>query len=169
MTNTKAAYWILLLLFTGELFVGFSYAQDLPSKLVPPANAVILGEYKAKGVQIYVCTSHSGASEWSFKAPEASLFNAQGVLFAKHYAGPTWEASDGSKIVGRVLENLPSPEPDTIPWLLLTVTPTGSGVLANAHYVQRVKTIGGAGPKGACSQPGAEQRIPYSADYIIYN
>jgi hypothetical protein len=36
-------------------------------------------------------------------------------VFAKHYAGPTWEAADGSKIVGKALANEPAPKAGAIP------------------------------------------------------
>lgn len=83
-------------------------AQDIPVRLVPPQEGPLVGKYAAKGVQIYVCSVEGGASEWGFKAPEAELIDAQGRPFAKHYAGPTWEAPDGSKIVGRILASEPA-------------------------------------------------------------
>ena len=95
-------------------------AQDVPTKLAPPQERPLLGKYAAKGVQIYICSLKGGANEWAFKAPEAELTDAQGKVFAKHYAGPTWEAPDGSKIVGKVLVNEPAPKPGAIPWLLLS-------------------------------------------------
>jgi hypothetical protein len=108
------------------------------------------------------------ANEWSLKAPEAELIDAQGRLFAKHYAGPTWEAPDGSKIVGKVLANEPAPKAGAIPWLLLATESSESGVLAGVRFVQRVNTSGGVGPTGACPTIGAEQRVEYTADYIFY-
>ena len=60
------------------------------------------GRYAAKGVQIYVCAAKDGANEWALKGPEAELRDAQGQIFAKHYVGPSWEATDGSKIIGKV-------------------------------------------------------------------
>ena len=103
-------------------------------------------------------TSRRGANEWGFKAPEAELIDAQGRLFAKHYAGPTWEAPDGSKIVGKILANEPAPKADAIPWLLLSAESSGSGVLAGARFVQRIDTSGGVGPTGACPTAGTERR-----------
>jgi Protein of unknown function (DUF3455) len=143
-------------------------AEDIPAKLAPPVGAKLVGKYAAKGVQIYVCAAKGTTNEWSFKAPEAMLTDAHGKAFAKHYAGPTWEAADGSKIVGKALANEPAPKAGAIPWLLLSVESSGSGVLAGARFVQRVNTVGGVGPAGACPAAGAEQRVDYTADYIIY-
>jgi hypothetical protein len=143
-------------------------AQDIPAELALPLERPLVGKYAAKGVQIYVCRVEGVANEWEFKAPEAELTDAQGRLFAKHYAGPTWEARDGSKIVGKVLANEPAPKAGTIPWLLLSTDSSGSGVLAGVHFAQRVNTSGGVGPTGACPTAGTERRVEYMADYIFY-
>ena len=151
-----------------SLFAVSAIAQDIPTKLVPPQEGPLVGKYAAKGFQIYVCTVKEGGSEWAFKAPEAELVDAQGRPFAKHYAGPTWEAPDGSKIVGKILASEPSPQTGAIPWLLLSAESSGSGVLGGARFVQRVNTSGGVGPTGACPTAGTERRVDYTADYIFY-
>jgi hypothetical protein len=143
-------------------------AQGIPAKLAPPPEDALLGKYAAQGVQIYVCQIKGSANEWSFKAPEAKLFDDHGRPFAKHYAGPSWEAPDGSKIVGTVLVTEPAPKPDAIPWLLLSTKSSAPGVLDDVHFVQRVDTSGGVGPTGPCPSAGEEQRVDYAADYIFY-
>jgi Protein of unknown function (DUF3455) len=150
------------------LFAVSAFAQNIPPKLVPPQEGPLVGKYAAKGVQIYVCSVKGGANEWSFKAPEAELVDAQGRPFAKHYTGPSWEAPDGSKIVGKVLAYEPAPKAGAIPWLLLSTDSSGSGVLAGVRFVQRVNTSGGVGPTGACPTVGTERRVEYTADYIFY-
>jgi hypothetical protein len=150
------------------LSAGWAVAADIPAKLAVPTESRLVGVYAAKGVQIYVCGVKGGANEWEFKAPEAELTDAQGKPFAKHYAGPTWEASDGSKAVGKVLASEPAPKAGAIPWLLLSTTSSGAGVLARARFVQRVNTSGGVGPTGACPKAGTERRVDYTADYVFY-
>ena len=157
-----------LLTVAFALFSASAVAQGIPAELALPQGSTLLGKYAAKGVQIYVCRVKGAASEWDFKAPEAELIDAQGRPFAKHYAGPTWEAADGSKIVGKVLANEPAPTAGAIPWLLLSTESSGSGVLAGVRFVQRVNTAGGVGPTGACPTVGTEQRVDYTADYIFY-
>ena len=50
---------------------------------------------------------------------------------ALHFAGPTWQASDGSKVVGELVAKDAGPDPNAIPWLLLAAKSTqGPGVLA---------------------------------------
>ncbi|WGD50068.1 DUF3455 domain-containing protein [Bradyrhizobium sp. CB1650] len=112
------------------LFAGSAIAQDIPAKLAPLGKGPLVGKYAAKGDQIYVCSAKGSANEWDFEAPEAELIDAKGRLFAKHYAGPTWEAPDGSKAVGKVLANEPAPKAGAIPWLLLSTQSSGSGSLA---------------------------------------
>jgi hypothetical protein len=143
-------------------------SRDIPAALALPQGAMLLGQYAGKGVQIYVCRVKGAADEWDFKAPEAELLDAQGRPFAKHYAGPTWEATDGSKAVGKVLANEPAPKAGAIPWLLLSAESSPSGVLAGVRFVQRVDTSGGVAPTGMCPTVGAERRVDYTADYIFY-
>ena len=143
-------------------------ARDVPAKLALPQGTALVGKYAAKGVQIYVCRVKEAANEWAFKAPEATLVDAEGRPFAKHYAGPTWEAPDGSKAVGKVLANEPAPKAGAIPWLLLSAESSASGALAGVRFVQRVNTSGGVAPSGTCPTVGTEQRVDYTADYIFY-
>lgn len=150
------------------LFAGAVGAQGVPIKLAPPAGTSAIGTYTAKGVQIYACTVRDTKTEWALKSPEAELFDAKGVAFAKHYAGPTWEAPDGSKVVGKLLEMMPAPDAGNIPWLLLSAESSGQGVLAGTRFVQRANTAGGVGPTGPCPTPGAEQRVSYRADYTFF-
>jgi Protein of unknown function (DUF3455) len=145
-----------------------SQSQDIAPALAPQQGAKLLGSYAAKGVQIYVCRAKGAANEWAFKAPEAKLVDTEGRPFAKHYAGPSWEAPDGSKVVGKVLVNEPAPKAGAIPWLLLSAESSGSGELAGVRFVQRLNTAGGIAPPGACPAVGAEQRVDYTADYIFY-
>ena len=150
------------------LFATTAIAEDIPARLAPPMEGPLVGKYAAKGVQIYVCSAKGVANKWGFKAPEAELIDAQGRLFAKHYAGPTWEARDGSKIVGKILASESAPTTGAIAWLLLAAESSGSGLLAGARFVERVNTSGGVGPKGVCPTAGAERRVDYTADYIFY-
>ena len=78
---------------------------DAPERLRPPANQVLAFETLATGVQIYECNASKDVPtrfEWVFKAPEADLFDSAGKKIGTHYAGPTWESTDGSKVVGEV-------------------------------------------------------------------
>ncbi|MFJ1254589.1 DUF3455 domain-containing protein [Cupriavidus sp. CuC1] len=153
------------------LLASCAIAQETAPPELQPADARrTIATLHASGVQIYVCKRDQGNSlAWAFKSPEADLHDASGKLIAKHYAGPTWEAPDGSKVTGKVLRQAANARaPDSIALLLLQATSSGgTGLLAAVHYVQRLNTQGGLAPAQACTQEGQESRVPYRADYIF--
>ena len=145
---------------------------QVPDKLRPGTNESLAMIVSARGVQIYECrarTDQVGEYAWAFVAPEADLFDARGNRTGRHYAGPHWEANDGSKIVGTVKERVDVA--DAIPWLLLSAKSVGSeGAFSKVTSIQRVNTAGGVAPKTGCSQAtaGAPARINYTADYYFF-
>jgi Protein of unknown function (DUF3455) len=146
-------------------------AQDAPPELQPPASEKLFLQVHAKGVQIYSCKEDGGQFAWTLKAPEAQLFVKSGKAFGKHFAGPSWEANDGSRITGKAVANAPSPDTESIPWLLVTVVShSGEGVLAHATSIQRINTKGGKARASGCdaAHAGQEDRVPYSADYLFF-
>jgi hypothetical protein len=160
-----------LLAATSAYFSLSLAAQQIPQQIQPPANEQLLLAVHAKGDQIYTCNSDRGQYSWTLKAPDAQLFDKSGKPFGKHFAGPTWEANDGSRVAGKAVANVPSPDADSIPWLLVKVlSQEGSGVLARATTIQRVNTKGGKAAASGCdaSQVGQEVRVPYTADYLFY-
>jgi hypothetical protein len=146
----------------------------VPDTLKPGANESLAMIVPAKGVQIYECrarTGQVGGYEWAFVAPEADLFDASGKRIGRHYAGPHWESTDGSKIVGTVKERVDAPVAEAIPWLLLAAKSVGSeGSFSKVTSIQRVSTAGGVAPKAGCSQAaaGTPARIDYTADYYFF-
>ncbi|HEX9144342.1 MAG TPA: DUF3455 domain-containing protein [Candidatus Binatia bacterium] len=146
---------------------------NVPAKLKPRANESLAMIVPAKGVQIYECRAkkdQASAYEWAFVAPEADLFDTSGNKIGRHYAGPHWESTDGSKIAGTVKENADAPQADAIPWLLLVTKSVGSqGSFSKITSIQRVNTVGGVAPKTGCSQStvGTTARISYTADYYF--
>jgi hypothetical protein len=87
-----------------------------------------------------------------------------------HFAGPTWEWSDGSRVSGRPVANA-TPDADSIPWLLLTASQhQGEGVMKNVASIQRLSTKGGKAPISGCdaSHKGDETRSHYTAVYCFY-
>src|SRR5207245_10068989 len=175
MSKTKIAAFLLVLL-------GAACASPqpptsmvkVPDKLKPGANESLAMIVPAKGVQIYECRAkrdQAGAYEWAFVAPEADLFDGRGDRIGRHYAGPHWESTDGSKVLGTVKERADAPVADAIPWLLLAAKSFGpAGAFSRVTSIQRVNTAGGAAPKAGCSQAaaGALARIAYTADYYFF-
>jgi Protein of unknown function (DUF3455) len=143
-----------------------------PANLAAAANEVQVLRLPAVGVQIYECKIIDGKpAAWVFVAPEAELFDESGARVGKHYAGPTWELNDGSKIVGTVKERANSATPGAIPWLLLSAKSSGSaGKLEKVASLQRVNTVGGVAPATGCTagDVGKQARVYYKADYVYY-
>ncbi len=137
----------------------------------PPGVGAYLKTY-ANGVQIYECSRKNDSTyEWAFKSPQATLSDSSGHVLGKHYAGPTWEANDGSSVVGETKARDPGPNPTAIPWLLLTPkSQSGSGTFADTKFVQRLATVGGIAPAQGCSETTLKQQVqvPYTAAYVFY-
>ena len=162
-------------LAAGALIVAPASAQtprlaELPAPLRPTGLSAYL-EVSATGVQIYTCGKNdAGTPSWIFKAPEATLLDSDKKQIGKHYAGPTWEALAGGKVVGAAKASAPAPEAGSIPWLLLDIKSSeGSGVFNQAKGVLRVSTHGGVAPTQGCDEAhnGQESRVPYTATYIF--
>jgi len=172
MRSFIRGFAVVALLAAASVSLSFAVAaQEVPPQLQPPANEQLLLQVHAKGDQVYTCKNDAAQFTWTLKAPDAQLFDKNGKPFGKHFAGPSWEANDGSRVTGKAVANSPSPEADSIPWLLVTVVShEGSGVLARVTSIQRLNTKGGKAPASGCdaSHAGTELRVPYSADYRFY-
>jgi len=145
--------------------------QQVPEQIQAPAGEHLLLQVHAKGDQIYTCKGDAAQAAWTLKAPDAQLFDKDGKPFGKHFAGPSWEANDGSRVKGKAVANVPSPDADSIPWLLVNIVGhEGSGVLSRATSIQRINTKGGKAPTSGCdaAHAGQELRVAYSADYLFY-
>jgi len=136
---------------------------------LPPGEVAVL-VLNARGTQDYECRppkDGAGPNTWVFVRPEAELFDAGGQKVGTHGAGPTWESSvDGSKVVGAVKARADAPEPDAIPWLLLSSTETSpAGTFSGIRSILRTDTHGGTPPAGACERAGEQLKVPYTAVY----
>src|SRR5205807_10390321 len=134
--------------------------------IAAPGEAIVLSG-QAEGPQIYECKAGAdGKPGWAFREPIATLFS-DGKTIGRHYAGPNWEHSDGSAVVGKAVGNAAGATASDIPWLKLAVVSSrGSGVLSGVTTVQRTNTNGGK-LDGACEKAGAFKSAPYSADYVF--
>jgi hypothetical protein len=151
-----------------------SAPPSVPATIAVPPGAVLLFRLHAAGVQTYACQS----GQWAFRAPRALLFNPYtrrptgihyGGIDRGLTAGPWWESlRDGSRIRAGNALSAPSPNAQSIPLLRLEVLEQhGAGVFSPVSYIQRLNTVGGVGPTGACSA-GAQRWVPYTADYYFY-
>jgi hypothetical protein len=155
-----------LLLLSGSLASTHAAETPLPAAIAAPGQAIVLAVH-AEGAQVYECKAAAdGKLSWAFREPIATLL-ADGKTVGRHYAGPSWEHSDGSAVVGKVAGNAPGATPNDIPWLKLDVASRrGSGILSDVTTVQRIHTQGGK-LEGACDTVGTYRSAPYSADYVF--
>jgi len=120
----------------------------------------------AVGVQRY----RWDGSAWVFVEPVATLYkdaeytDKDGV----HYAGPTWLANSGGKVVATKV-NQCIPDTTAIPWLLLKATSNqGPGLFGAVSFIQRVNTKGGLVPTAPGASIGTLADVPYTAEYYFY-
>jgi hypothetical protein len=143
--------------------------QPIPGILSVPAGNVLLLQAYGIGVQIYTCPVYAT----SVAVPHADLLVSDkdgGDLVAIHFAGPTWQALDGSSVVGDAAnaKHFPSPGGNGVDWLLLPVKSTaGNGLFSRVTYIQRLYTVGGK-PPASCNLNQAEVLVNYSAQYLFY-
>jgi Protein of unknown function (DUF3455) len=162
---------ILVAAALGVMMAGAPAVHADDAALAPPEGATLLLRVAADGVQIYVCEAKEGGGAWVFKAPDAALFDSDGRQVGTHFAGPTWKLADGSAVAGEVAAKADAPEAGAIPSLLLRAkSHEGNGTFANAAYIRRIETKGGAAPKDRCdaSHILESARMRYSAIYEFF-
>jgi hypothetical protein len=147
-------------------------APSVPASLRPPSGSTLYLEALASGVQVYECAARPDSTYgWTFQVPEATLADRAGRVLGKHFAGPAWQANDGSSVAGEILARDQGPTRTAIPWLLLSAKSTSTpGIFFNAKYIQRVATVGGVPPESGCNPLALKRqvRVPYSATYLFY-
>jgi hypothetical protein len=149
--------------------------SGVPDSLLPGANESLALVLEAQGAQVYECRASlagdGAAHAWTLVAPDAELRDKRGRIVGHHGAGPTWQSSDGSRIVGAVKARADAPAPGAIPWLLLSARASGPpGAFSAVTSVQRVNTVGGTAPATGCTPgaAGATVRVAYTAEYRFF-
>jgi hypothetical protein len=157
---------LALSLLSGALATAHAAETSLPDALAAPGETIVLAVH-AEGAQVYECKAGTdGKPAWTFREPIATLL-VDGKTVGRHYAGPNWEHSDGSAVVGKAAASVPGATPNDIPWLKLdVVSRRGNGILSTVTTVQRINTQGGK-LEGACDKAGTFKSAPYSADYVF--
>jgi hypothetical protein len=157
-----------------SLLSASAFAADPAAITVPAGNKLALTLLGA-GDLAYECKAKAempGVYEWTFAGPIAVLYDKTSKApVGKYYAGPTWEANDGSKVGGKQLAVSPSMTPASIPLQLVQAgASTGSGAMSGITFIQRMDTKGGVAPKDPCSASNAGTKImvKYEADYLFY-
>ena len=150
-----------------------SIKLDIPDNLKVSKGSVLLLQAWGEGVQSYECDKSS--AKWTFKKSQAKLYDDMGIAVGTHSAGPldsngdthpTWQANDGSTVVGTVKKSVTNP--DAIPSLLLAAAShDGSGLLSTVLFIQRLNPMGGRAPE-SCTSNDTELQVNYTALYRFY-
>jgi hypothetical protein len=145
----------------------------LPEAVRVPAGQKQMMSTWASGEITYECREKAGMAgqhEWAFVGPVATLYSGDKKMVGKYYAGPTWEAADGSKVTGKQVAIAPA-TPGSIPLQLVKAEPAmGQGAMTGVNYIQRLNTNGGVAPAMGCDAMGKGKRqvVAYEADYVFY-
>jgi Protein of unknown function (DUF3455) len=143
--------------------------QPIPDILSVPAGNVLLEQAYGIGVQRYTCPVYATSAA----VPHADLIASDqggGDVVAIHFGGPTWQALDGSSVVGDAAnaKHFPAPGGAGVDWLLLPAKSTaGYGLFSRVTYIQRLYTVGGK-PPVSCNLNQTEVLVDYSAQYLFY-
>lgn len=172
-----------LTLCTGVFFISAcatvgdrgSFSQShLPSAVQVPAQHMVALETVGIGHTTYECraqTNMPAQHAWAFVGPEAKLQTRSGNVIGRYWGPPaTWESQDGSQVTATQVATAPAGS-GNLPLQLVKADPaTGSGVMQNVTYIQRVATRGGVAPSTPCTAAtlGQKQVVPYQADYIFW-
>ena len=146
---------------------------SLPGPVRAPAGQKMLMSTRGVGEITYECREKkdaAGQHEWAFVGPVATLYAADRQIVGKYYAGPTWEAADGSKVTGKQVAVAPA-TPGSIPLQLVKAEPAmGAGAMQGVGYIQRLNTQGGVAPAATCdaASKGQRQVVKYEADYVFW-
>jgi len=174
---TRIILSVLLAFYT---LAGFSQDKTIPVAIQVNSKSKLIMHAYAKGVQIYICQRDPKDSSnyiWVFLRPKAILYSDSTYhqIIGKHYfdnfARPIWKNVDGSAVTAIKLQQVNSPDSQSIPWVLLKAAFTqGAGVLKSTKFVQRLFTIGGKAPaKARKDQLGQIIQASYTAEYLFYS
>ena len=167
-TATKITAAALALLATASLTAlagNDPRAPEVPDEVAvdSSANKVQLHGFGV-GFQVYTWDG----TTWTGPVPEATLFGNGGNIVAEHFAGPSWQSTSGSLVVGSVTGRI-TMDLTAIPWVrLVPVSTEGPGIFADVTFIQRINTVGGKAPSTNGAFIGEVAKVPYTADYFFY-
>ena len=163
----------VVMLLTAFIIMQGADSAETSERLQIPDGQTFLLSAKGVGYQIHTSKPKDGSTTefvWGLPpTPQATLYDNSGKKISKHYAGPTWESTDGSKVIGQLPpKSVPAPKAGDIPWLLIEAkSHEGEGVFSKVSYILRVDTVGGIAPTYAPTRKGQEARVKYRATYIF--
>ncbi len=134
-----------------------------------PEGATEAFHLSGRGVQIFRCEMQSQGGRWIYRLPEAELGDPRTGLALRHGVNLSFESADGSRLIGEIVDHVPSVDEQSLPWVLIGTRSYGKGALTGIRFVARINTAGGMPPQH-CEPESASQvlRVPFSADFVFY-
>src|SRR6202045_5031578 len=106
-------FGLAFLLLLGSQTNLLAAETPLPEAIAAPGETVVLSTH-AEGAQVYECKAGAdGKTAWAFREPIATLL-VDAKTVGRHYAGPNWEYSDGSAVLGKTAASVPGATPNDI-------------------------------------------------------
>lgn len=147
---------------------------SIPASLRVPAGQFVKYRYAASGDVTYQCLPASdrpGQFAWVQMLANATLNTRSGRSVGRYYGGPTWEANDGSQVVGSVVASVDSTTSGLPQQLIQTVASEGKASFSGISYIQLLNTQGGGSPSATCDYSARTQRqqVGFQADFVFYS
>jgi len=141
---------------------------SLPARLSVPHNVRLTAEWKAEGIQPYLCLAGpNGVASWVPGEPSSILKDASGKS-AGRQKGWTWFSDDGNRIVlGRLIERAETAGHPA--FLIETGVQDNSNRTAPIRYIQRVMTRPPEPPSAPCNMAHIGKSLTQSflaSDYV---
>lgn len=176
MKNTTALLPCLALVIAGCSSMPMMPVVDQSTLAEPvrvPAGNTAALLLVGKGEITYECRAKAdqpGQFAWAFVAPVAELSDPAGKPAGRYYAGPTWEANDGSKVTGKQVATAPAGAGNIPLQLVKAESQPGNALLGGITYIQRLNTRQGVAPSSPCdaTTAGQRQNVKYQADYLFH-
>ena len=168
LTSTKITAGALAVLASVSLSAlagNDNRAPEVPAEIfVDSSTNKVQVQALGIGFQVYTWDG----TTWTGPVPDATLFDSDGNFVASHFAGPSWQSSSGSKVVGGVTGKI-TVDQTAIPWVrLVPLSKQGPGPFADVTFIQRINTAGGKAPETNGTVVGQIAKSPYTANYIFY-
>lgn len=144
----------------------------------PPDGARKILVLQGNGLRTWRAEDVSHKLTWTVRETTADLTTpaenshpgAASNATVRVHLGPgwVWTAADGSSLTGSLEKTTPAPQQRDIPWMLFRAQPRGQGVLSGVRYIQLVQTHAGRRPARAPARAGEEIKVPFYAQYWVY-
>ena len=155
--------------------------QELPLSIRVPDGHRLLAQTLMEGTITMLCAAlpskntEAIAYDWVVGFTQGTFRSTDGVVGEHSGQAYTWSVQ-GLRIIGTPVAYWNGVDHANAPWMLLKrvdnpINSANHSWLADAHYIQRINTDGGAYPVTPCNKnfEGFKRTLPYKAEYIFWS